>query len=80
MEARLIVEYDRGGDILYLGKTAPYPEQKSEELEYGVVARLNPETGEVENLEVLFFNQRLARGETLQLPVLAEFQLPRAAA
>ena len=80
MEALLIVEYDQGGDILYLGKTAPYPEQETEELEYGVVARLNPTTGEVENLEVLFFNQRLAGGEALHLPVLAEFQLHRAAA
>ena len=80
MEAHLIIEYDQDGDILYLGKTSPYPEQETEELEYGVVARLNPVTREVENLEVLFFNQRLASGEALQLPVLAEFQLPRAAA
>lgn len=80
MDAHLIVEYDEGGDILYLGKTAPYPEQETKELDYGIIARLNPETGEVENLEVLFFNQRLASGEKLQLPVLAEFQIPRAAA
>lgn len=53
MEARLIVEYDRTGDILYIGKTTPYPEQESEELDYGMVARLNPQSGEVENLEIL---------------------------
>jgi hypothetical protein len=73
------VEYDRVGDILYLGKTAPYPEQESEELDYGVVARLNPTTNEVENLEVLFFSQRMANGETLRLPILAEFHLPQVA-
>ena len=39
MEARLLVEYDRIGDILYLGTVSPYPEQESEELDYGVVAR-----------------------------------------
>jgi hypothetical protein len=77
MEAQLIMEYDRIGDILYLGKTAPYPEQESEELDYGIVARLNPTTSEVENLEVLFFSQRLASGEALRLPILAEFHLPQ---
>lgn len=80
METHLTIEYDQGGDILYLGMTAPYPEQDTEELDYGIIARLNPETGEVESLELLFFNQRLAKGETLQLPILAQFQIPRAAA
>ena len=56
MEARLLVEYDRIGDILYLGTVSPYPEQESEELDYGVVARLNPQSGEIENLKILFFN------------------------
>jgi hypothetical protein len=76
MEAQLTVEYDRVGDILYLGKATPYPEQETEELDYGVIARLNPTTNEVENLEVLFFSQRLASGEVLRLPILAEFHLP----
>jgi hypothetical protein len=43
----LLVEYDRIGDILYLGTVSPYPEQESEELDYGVVARLNPQSGEM---------------------------------
>ena len=75
MAANLMIEYDRVGDILYLGKTAPYPEQESEELDYGIVARLNPATGDVENLEVLFFSTRLASGEIMELPILAEFHL-----
>ncbi|MCC6166909.1 MAG: DUF2283 domain-containing protein [Caldilineaceae bacterium] len=75
MEAQLVVEYDRVGDILYLGKTTPYPEQETEELDYGVIARLNPTTSEIENLEVMFFSQRLASGEVLRLPILAEFYL-----
>lgn len=76
MEAQLIVEYDRTGDILYLGKTPPYPEQESEEIDYGVVARLNPQSGEIENLEILFFSARVASGAPLQLPILAEFHRP----
>ena len=57
METSLTVEYDKTGDILYLGKTKPYPEQDSEELGYGVVARLNPKTRDLENLEILFFSR-----------------------
>lgn len=75
MEAQLIVEYDRIGDVLYLGKTRPYSEQESEELDYGVVARLNPQSGEIENLEILFFSAKTASGETLCLPIAADFHL-----
>lgn len=75
MEAQLIVEYDRTGDTLYLGKIPPYPEQESEEIAYGIVARLNPQSGEIENLEILFFSQRAANGDPLRLPITAEFHL-----
>jgi hypothetical protein len=78
METSLTIEYDKTGDILYLGKTKCYPEQESEELDYGVIARLNPQTHELENLEILFFSSRVAKGETVQLPVTAEFRLPKA--
>jgi hypothetical protein len=74
MEAQLIIEYDRVGDILYLGKVTPYAEQESEELDFGVIARLNPRSGEIENIELLFFSTRLAKGEILQLPILADFR------
>ena len=79
MEAQLTFEYDREGDILYIGKTAPYPEQESEEVEYGVVARLNPQSGDIENLEILFFSARLLSGEIMRLPVLADFHLAKTA-
>ena len=78
MLAPLTVEYDADGDILYLGKARPYPEQESEELAYGVVARLNPDSHEVENLEILFFSTRMKSKEGFNLPVLAEFRLPQA--
>ena len=75
MEAKLIFQYDRVGDILYINKCPPYAEQESEELGDDVVARLNPKTGEVETLEVLFFSTRLLRSELLELPILAELPL-----
>ena len=79
MVAPLTVEYDADGDILYLGKTRPYPEQESEELDYGVVARLNPKSREVENVEILFFSTRMKNGQGVNLPVLADFRLPKTA-
>jgi uncharacterized protein YuzE len=47
-------KYDREADILYINKRAPYPEQESEEVGDDVIARFNPDTGDVENIEVLF--------------------------
>ena len=37
-----------------------------------IIARLNPKTGKVENLEVLFFTSRLLRRELFSLPVIAD--------
>ncbi len=75
MEAKLKFEYNRLADILYISKCPPYPEQDSEELDGEVIARLNPKTGEVENLEVLFFSTRLLRGDLFELPVTGELRL-----
>ena len=75
MEARLSFKYDREADILYVNKCAPYPEQESEELGDEVIARLNPKTGEVENLEILFFSTRLLRSDLFELPVTADLRL-----
>lgn len=75
MEAKLSFKYDREADILYINKRPPYPEQESEELEDEVIARLNPDTGEVETLEVLFFSTRLLRSDMFELPVEADLRL-----
>jgi len=75
MGAKLTFKYDREGDILYINKTPPYPEQESEELGDEVIARLNPETGEIENLEVLFFSTRLLRSDLFELPITADLRL-----
>jgi uncharacterized protein YuzE len=75
MEANLTFRYDREADILYIDKCPPYPEQESEELGDDVLARLNPSTGEIENLEVMFFSTRLLRSDLFQLPVTADLRL-----
>ena len=75
MDAKLTFKYDRESDILYIDQRPPYPEQISEELGDDVIARLNPATREVENLEVLFFSTRLLRTELMELPVTATLRL-----
>ncbi len=75
METKLRFMYDRHADILHIDMCPPYAEQESEELGDEVVARLNPDTGEVENLEVLFFSTRLLRSELFELPVKADMRL-----
>jgi hypothetical protein len=51
-----------------------YAEQESEEQRDDLVARLNPQTGQIENIEVLFFSTRLLRGGSFELPVEAELR------
>jgi len=75
MAATLSFKYDREADILHIDKCPPYAEQGSEELGDDVIARLNPKTGEVENMEVLFFSTRLLRSELFELPVSAELHV-----
>ena len=71
MGTNLTFRYDREADILYINTCPPYPEQESEELDDEVIARFNPGTGEIENIEVLFFSTRLLRKELFQIPVCA---------
>lgn len=67
--AELNLQYDQVGDILYLRKVQPYPEQGEDEIADGIIARFHPHTGGIESLEILFFTARIGRGETLQLPL-----------
>ncbi len=73
-EGRLAFEYDREVDILYIGNRPAYAGQETEELGDDVLARLNPETGAVEGLEVLFFSTRLLRSGAFELPIVANLR------
>lgn len=77
MAEKLTFKYDREADILYINKRPPYAEQESEELGDEVIARMNPATGEIENLEVLFFSTRLLRSDLFELPVSADLHRVR---
>ncbi len=69
MEKQLTVHYDKIGDILYVNTCKPYEEQESEEIGDEIIARLNPISGTVENLEILFFAQRTQPLNLLALPI-----------
>jgi len=77
METKLSFRYDREADILHIDKCQPYATQESEELGDEVIARMNPSTKEIENLEVLFFSTRLLRSELFELPVEADLRPSR---
>jgi uncharacterized protein YuzE len=73
--AKLKFQYDRESDILYINKVQPYARQESEELDDEIVIRRNPTTGDIENIEVLFFSTRLLRSDLFELPMEAKFRL-----
>ncbi len=75
MAEKLTFKYDRQADILYISKIESYKEQESEELGNEIIARLNPNTGEVENLEILFFSARLLQSDLFEVPVVANLRL-----
>lgn len=75
MEEKLNFRYDRESDVLYIDKIKPYPGQETMELGDDVLARLNPFTEEIENLEILFFSTRLLRTNLFDLPISADLRL-----
>ena len=74
MATKLNITYDRIGDILYLETVKPYPEQETKHLRADVLGRINPRTGAVENIEVLFFTKRAKKRHGFALPIFAELR------
>ena len=74
MDAKLSFKYNREADILYINKCQPYPQQDSEQLGDDVIARLNPKTGAVENIEVRFFSPWLLRDDLFEITVIADLK------
>ncbi len=75
MDKNLIFRYDKVGDILYIDTCPTYADQETEELGDEIIARLNPDSGAIENLEILFFSTRLNSGVSLELPIQAALKL-----
>ena len=71
MGTKLTFQYDRIGDILCIEKCRPYLGQDSDDIEDLAIAKLNPDTEEVESLEILFASGRILshRPFRLNIPV-----------
>jgi hypothetical protein len=69
MAKNLTIEYDKPSDSLYIYSVTPYEEQDSTEVGDYTIARFNPETHELESVQLLFFSKRLERDKVLDLPV-----------
>jgi len=79
MAPTLSLSYDRLGDSLMIAKCPPYAEQETEELGDNLLARFNPETNEIEAIEIFFFSQRWQDNLPLNLPIWADLRLAIAA-
>ena len=71
MGENLIVRYDEIGDFLFIELCRPYAEQDSDMIDDAVVARFNLTTGEMESVEVLFFDSWLKKEGVIRIPVSA---------
>ena len=81
MAKSLTFEYDKVGDILSVAIDGVrlYPEQESDYLgEDDVVVSFNPDTGEVERLEILFFNARMQKEGRLDLDLTPDAEIASA--
>ena len=81
MAKSLTFEYDKVGDILSVAidGVRPYPEQESDYLgEDDVVVSFNPDTGEVERLEILFFSARMQKEGRLDLDLTPDAEIASA--
>ncbi len=70
MAAKLIFEYDRIGDILYIKRRRPYRGQESDEIAVSVVARFHPQNDVVEILEILFLSTHITATSPFRLDIL----------
>lgn len=69
MVAKLTFQHDVVGNIMTIEKCRPYREQDSDEIGDCVVGRMNPNTGEVESLEILFYSYLVLSREPLRLKI-----------
>ncbi len=75
MDKNLTFRYDKVGNILYIDTCPPYADQESEEIGDEIIARLNPDSGAIANLEILFFSTRWNSSMPLELPIQAALKL-----
>ena len=81
MGERLILRYDQIGSFLFIEVCPPYADQDSDEIDDAVLARFNLKTGELESIEILFFQSWLKLEGEIRIPAVgAAFRPANAAA
>lgn len=78
-DSHLTIKYDQTGDTLTLEQRPLHPAQNRREICEGVSARLNPETDEIESLEIRRFKARVEQDSEIVLPINATFRLVKSA-
>ena len=69
MATTLNFRHDVAGGIMIIEQCRPYPEQVSDEIDAAVVGRMNPDTGEVESLEILSFTAHIISHSPVRLAI-----------
>jgi len=76
MASKLVLSYDREGDILHIEIDPPHGSPVFSFLEGDIVARCHPETGAVDHIDIPGFSTRLqSLDDTVEVPVTAEMTL-----
>ena len=75
MGEELTFEYQQDADILVIAQCPSYIGQDEDEIDDLVCARTNLSTGEIEYIEIVFFESRLKRAGEAVLPVEAKFSV-----
>ena len=74
MGAELRIEYQEEADILIIAKCPSYIGQDEDEIDDLACGRMNPDTGEIEYIEIVFFKARLEKDGEIVLPINATLQ------
>ena len=69
MGAGLTIEYQEHADILLIAKCPSYIGQNEDEIDDLVCARTNVDTGEIEYIEIVFFESRIKAADKVVLPI-----------
>lgn len=76
MAKKLIVSYDKKGDVLDLSLDRPR-KAVSDEVEDDIFVRIDPQSREVVGFMILNFSKRFAHKKESTLPVTGEFAFSR---
>ena len=69
MAEKLIFEYDRIGDMLFIRQSPHYRGQETDEIADSVIAKLNPQTDVVECVHIMFLSTQILSHDPFRLNV-----------